>query len=706
MGIIDDESVMDPKNASADWDLVSSRLETNPKEAGIMHPGGIAFPLNLALCNSKTPVPDYIVKQLIKCYYPALSLEDFGNACRYKHTSGDVMRVLIRNCPGIRREHIKRWDLDWIAQNSNHDVAKVLIEDNCEAANPASIKEWKDMRPSSQHFWLSLLIETKAYAASEDNIKRKRILQFFILQGNLECVELILDTYPSLLSVTSHRGTKTNQLPIHTALSEYNSYQYKPWQNRSPIVKLLLERGIKENIGGSTGCGGLFAKDSSTDALSYGIEASLNSKWDDEERKKCLQVCLQVAHNFMYRRPAEAMPILHAGIGIIRVHTLISLMKKYNISATETDAKGRTALFTLIKLMTDRPENGYTVTRIAMINAKKERERHLDNRDFPRNIGWGIGVDAPVGPFHQQQGRQAVEILVGRLLDREEELLGNIAGNIQLDRWNIRPDPPRPIRRAFLRRRLPPNQNEQEAGQNNQLINNDQQLPENVENANLNQLALDPRRRFVNEADLLRHRGQARNFPGQQIADRGEGNELNAERHAGPRPPVEENNVGELPNAGRNVRNRRVARLRARIRNEVEDDAEDFDLNDNEEAVEADNELVEWRTYAETRNLELDRIQEQIIEKKYFEKIRNILLKEVQCAQVKSHDGRLALHFAAERGLSSSDGLKDIWNAFPDAVLEPDGATGLFPFALTSTRSDLNTTFEILIRNPAVMDFI
>jgi len=257
-----------------------------------------------------------------------------------------------------------------------------------------------------------------------------------------------------------------------------------------------------------------------------------------------------------------------------------------------------------------------------------------------------------------------------------------------------------------LRRRLQPNQNEQEAGQNNRLINIDQQLPENAENANLNQLAIDPRRRFFNEADLLRHRGQVRNFPGQQNAERGEGNELNAERHAGPRQPVEENNLGELPNAGRNMRNRRVARLRARIRNEVEDDAEDFDLNDNEEAVEADNDLVEWRNYAETRNLELDRIQEQIIEKKYFEKIRNILLKEVQCAQVKSHDGRLALHFASERGLSSSDGLKDIWNAFPDAVLEPDGATALFPFALTSTRCDLNTTFEILIRNPAVMDFI
>ena len=89
MGIIDDESVMDPKNACADWDLVSSRLETNPEEAGIMHPGGIAFPLNLALCNSRTPVPSYIVKKLIRCYYPALSLEDFGNACRYKHTSGD-----------------------------------------------------------------------------------------------------------------------------------------------------------------------------------------------------------------------------------------------------------------------------------------------------------------------------------------------------------------------------------------------------------------------------------------------------------------------------------------------------------------------------------------------------------------------------------------------------------------------------------------
>jgi len=137
----------DPSTAEANWRHVERRLNTHPHEARALW--GISYPLNLALSNSTTPVPACVVKLMIGCYPEACNDEDFGNACRYAHTTGDVLRVLLDAKPGIpSKEFIKRWDLDWIACNNNRDVAKVLIL-NCEAAKPSCIKEWKEMRPSS-----------------------------------------------------------------------------------------------------------------------------------------------------------------------------------------------------------------------------------------------------------------------------------------------------------------------------------------------------------------------------------------------------------------------------------------------------------------------------------------------------------------------------------------------------------------------------
>ena len=72
------------------------------------------------------------------------------------------------------------------------------------------------------------------------------------------------------------------------------------------------------------------------------------------------------------------------------------------------------------------------------------------------------------------------------------------------------------------------------------------------------------------------------------------------------------------------------------------------------------------------------------------------------CAHLKDEDGRLPLHLAAEMGVVESEGLREIIDANVDAVQEPDGLTGLFPFALA--RGDLNTCFSVLLQNPAVMD--
>mmetsp|Transcript_10244 Transcript_10244/g.15381 ORF Transcript_10244/g.15381 Transcript_10244/m.15381 type:complete len:637 (-) Transcript_10244:212-2122(-) len=74
----------------------------------------------------------------------------------------------------------------------------------------------------------------------------------------------------------------------------------------------------------------------------------------------------------------------------------------------------------------------------------------------------------------------------------------------------------------------------------------------------------------------------------------------------------------------------------------------------------------------------------------------------MNCAQMKDSDGRLPLHLATELGMSLDNGLEDIIHANMNALLEPDGFTGFYPFALA--RDDVNVSYSLLLQNPAVME--
>jgi len=392
-----------------------------------------------------------------------------------------------------------------------------------------------------------------------------------------------------------------------------------------------------------------------------------------------------------------------------------------------------------------------------------------------------------------------MELIVGRLLDREEELLGNV----QLDRWNM-DNPPRPVRRAFLRRRLAidrrPNQNQNEAPAvaaaaaaipmlanafNRQEIVVDQNqarfLFQNADNdveidvgrmQEANNVADRPleaglMEEAFNVADRPIEAGRIQEgniLRGVAVNRRNDNNQLQAglgppfrimrggrwipfmPRHQRQRlavplgdddPPNvpaggEHENAMELDDDAMRVNHRvrrrenimvqrRVLRAR-RMMDEELDAAIDIDIMEEEDEAEEVDELIQWRTYAAARNVELDQIQERMIEQQYFESILKILLSDVprpfgklptdmtNCARIKDRNGRLPLHYACEQGLSIaasvSGGLKDIINAHPEAVLEPDGLTDLFPFALVLMHNDLDTAYEILLRNPAVMDFV
>ena len=76
----------------------------------------------------------------------------------------------------------------------------------------------------------------------------------------------------------------------------------------------------------------------------------------------------------------------------------------------------------------------------------------------------------------------------------------------------------------------------------------------------------------------------------------------------------------------------------------------------------------------------------------------------INCAHIKDEDGRLPLHLAVERGLSLSEGLKEIIDANINGLLEPDGITGFYPFALA--QDNLNASYSLLLQNPAVIENI
>lgn len=66
--------------------------------------------------------------------------------------------------------------------------------------------------------------------------------------------------------------------------------------------------------------------------------------------------------------------------------------------------------------------------------------------------------------------------------------------------------------------------------------------------------------------------------------------------------------------------------------------------------------------------------------------------------------GRLPLHVALTAGKRWNEGLKQLVDAFPDALLTPDSTAKLYPFMLAAEgwKGDVCTTYELLRRNPTL----
>jgi hypothetical protein len=426
MGIYSDRG-FDPSMAVASWQEVERRLESHPMEASLCSSTSIFYPLKLALMNERTPCPAQVIDKLIRCFPGALSIDDFACACRFKHTTGDVMKTILQYLPQCQeRDHVKRWDLDWVAQNKNSDVGLVLV-DQCEAANPKCIQHWRNL--THRAFWLSCLLQRKSRVVTEQTIQDRYILQFFITQGNVDCVKLILDAYPMLLGIRCCVNKERMQLPIHFALfADDEGLTYEPWHHRSEIVRLLLKEGCKVKIGGISGCGGLLQNDMDCDGLAYALNAVLNARWNDDEKIKSLQVCLQFAQAYMYDafvsgvRINEDFPLLHSALGVIQVETIISIMSKIGINTLCVDKEGRTAICALAELIMHHPSPTYIAVQK---KASEEKKRAIEYFKKLRSINRDTENQENEQEFlihrGEDENQMANVVRIQQNLDRDDE---------------------------------------------------------------------------------------------------------------------------------------------------------------------------------------------------------------------------------------------------------------------------------------------
>jgi Ankyrin repeats (many copies) len=65
--------------------------------------------------------------------------------------------------------------------------------------------------------------------------------------------------------------------------------------------------------------------------------------------------------------------------------------------------------------------------------------------------------------------------------------------------------------------------------------------------------------------------------------------------------------------------------------------------------------------------------------------------------------GQLPLHAAVATGKKWGEGVKDLFEAYSEALAAPQPATGLYPFMMAAERDDLETTYLLLRSSPSLM---
>mmetsp|Transcript_27260 Transcript_27260/g.40272 ORF Transcript_27260/g.40272 Transcript_27260/m.40272 type:complete len:505 (-) Transcript_27260:18-1532(-) len=186
----------------------------------------------------------------------------------------------------------------------------------------------------------------------------RKLIEMTIWYRNLAAANAVLARYPDCLL---QRDDIKGQIPLHVACVENN--------DGTEMIQLLLLEGVKKNVGGLFGAGGLYVKDNKGNTpLSQLIQCMNNPfAWDSELVTLCVRVAFEASQSQMMdglqemdqsmhdQQPEVSIhfPILHEAMKIASpdsFYRIIEIVKDYDVELSGTDRRGRTALIQAIYL--------------------------------------------------------------------------------------------------------------------------------------------------------------------------------------------------------------------------------------------------------------------------------------------------------------------------------------------------------------------
>ena len=175
-------------------------------------------------------------------------------------------------------------------------------------------------------------------------IDEQKILEVALTQGNDDAVRVLLDRSPHAVKAKS---PKTGRLPLHIACDV----------GKPEIVELILDLGVKHDVGGQFGAGGIYEKDFNGDTPLGLIIHEMNNPFESEASRN-LRTCAATA--YLVRGDTHYFPILHTALLIstpAAFEQVLVIAKEFDQDLSGTDHHGRTALVKAIHFKKEHPHS-------------------------------------------------------------------------------------------------------------------------------------------------------------------------------------------------------------------------------------------------------------------------------------------------------------------------------------------------------------
>jgi len=175
-------------------------------------------------------------------------------------------------------------------------------------------------------------------------IDEQRILEVALTQGNDDAVKVLLERAPHAVKAKS---PKTGRLPLHVACQV----------GKPEIVELILDLGVKHDVGGPFGAGGIYEKDFMCDTPLGIIIHEMNNPFETEASRN-LRTCAATA--YLVRGDTNYFPILHTALFIstpVAFERVLAIAKEFDEYLSGTDLYGRTALVKAIHFKKEHPHS-------------------------------------------------------------------------------------------------------------------------------------------------------------------------------------------------------------------------------------------------------------------------------------------------------------------------------------------------------------